>query len=166
MPFLVIWILFGVGCANDAGNKNRSVPGWFFLGLLLGPFGLLFILLLSPMAAPAALRATIIPAYSSPEQIPLDQETKQCPHCAETIKLEAKKCRFCLETIDPDQVASEVAGRRTQLAAKYALEALGKKQCPRCLQWDVHRATIEGGGQGDWCPHCQISLQKLATLNH
>jgi len=48
MVFLLIWILFGIGCAICASNKNRSVPGWFILGMLLGPFGLLFIFLLEP----------------------------------------------------------------------------------------------------------------------
>ncbi len=49
MIVLVIWILFGIGCAICASNKNRSAAGWFFLGMLLGPFGFLFILLLSPL---------------------------------------------------------------------------------------------------------------------
>jgi hypothetical protein len=49
MTFLIIWILFGIGCAIYASNKNRSVAGWFILGMLLGPFGLIFILLLQPL---------------------------------------------------------------------------------------------------------------------
>ncbi len=165
MIILILWILFGIGCAIAAGNKKRSVPGWLFLGMLLGPFGLLFILLLSPLAAPAAPSREMPPLYASPDQIPLDQETKQCPHCAEIIKLEARKCRFCGEPLDPHQVESDIAVRRTQLAAKYALEAQGKKQCPLCQHWDVHRAYIEDGGQGDWCPHCQMSIQKMARLS-
>ena len=48
MPLLIIWLLFGVGCAIAASNKSRSVAGWLFLGMLLGPFGLLIILLLRP----------------------------------------------------------------------------------------------------------------------
>lgn len=164
MPFLILWILFGIGCAIAAANKKRSVPGWFFLGMFLGPFGLLFILLLSPLAAPAAPSHELPPFYASPEQIPLDQETKKCPHCAETIKLEARKCRFCGETLDPQQVGSDISARRAELAARNALEAQGKKQCLRCQLWDVHRAYIEDGGQGDWCPHCQMSLQKMSSL--
>jgi hypothetical protein len=36
-----------------------------------------------------------------------------------------------------------------------------QKQCPTCLQRDVYRAVIEDGGQGDWCPNCKKSLQKM-----
>ena len=35
------------------------------------------------------------PVWTSPDDIPLDNETKKCPACAEIIKFEAKKCRFC-----------------------------------------------------------------------
>jgi YHS domain-containing protein len=59
MVFLFIWVLFGVGCAIAAANKKRSVAGWFFLGMLLGPFGLLFILLVQPLSQSE-------PAASSP----------------------------------------------------------------------------------------------------
>jgi hypothetical protein len=44
----IIWNLFGIGCVIAASNKNRSVIIWFLLGMLLGPFGLLYILLLNP----------------------------------------------------------------------------------------------------------------------
>ena len=40
----------------------------------------------------------------------------------------------------------------------------GRKQCPTCKNWDVHRAYIEDGGQGDWCPHCKKSLQLMGKL--
>jgi hypothetical protein len=53
MPLLIIWLLFGVGCAIVASNKSRSVVGWFCLGSLLGPFGLLYILLLRPVSEPS-----------------------------------------------------------------------------------------------------------------
>ena len=37
----------------------------------------------------------------------------------------------------------------------------GLMQCPTCGKWDVYRAVIEDGGQGDWCPNCKKSLQKM-----
>ena len=41
MDYLVGWILFGVASAVLAKGKGRSLPLWFVLGLLIGPFALL-----------------------------------------------------------------------------------------------------------------------------
>lgn len=38
---MVIWLLFAVFSAALASSKNRSGLGWFLIGLLFGPFGLL-----------------------------------------------------------------------------------------------------------------------------
>lgn len=41
MEYVALWILFAIFSAIFAGQKNRSSVGWFFVGLLFGPFGLL-----------------------------------------------------------------------------------------------------------------------------
>lgn len=41
MEYVPLLILFAIFSAIFAGQKNRSSVGWFFVGLLLGPFGLL-----------------------------------------------------------------------------------------------------------------------------
>lgn len=41
MDYLFGWILFPIFSAILASNKNRSVFGWFLIGLFFGPFGLL-----------------------------------------------------------------------------------------------------------------------------
>lgn len=48
MGFVVIWILFGIVTAVAAANKGRNGWGWFFIGVLLGPFGLILALVISP----------------------------------------------------------------------------------------------------------------------
>ncbi|MFZ0051591.1 MAG: hypothetical protein WAK96_07420 [Desulfobaccales bacterium] len=144
MPFLIIWILFGVGCAICASNKKRSGVGWFFLGMLLGPFALIFILLLAPLPQKEELRQAVL----TPQAI-IAGQTKRCPKCAESIKFEALKCRFCGEEFDPDQVRQAVSDRLDALSR-------GAILCPRCGEFGVvQKAMLPNGGFGPWCPICR-----------
>jgi hypothetical protein len=43
---VLIWILFGGAAAAIANGKQRSGWGWFFLGVLFGPFALIVIVFL------------------------------------------------------------------------------------------------------------------------
>jgi hypothetical protein len=149
MELLVIWSLFGVACAIIAANKNRSGFGWFLLGIILGPFGLLFALLVSKIEPPT--RPKPLPTFTV-EQF-LDLETKKCPHCAETVKLAALKCRYCGELLDPEQVEAEICRRADQAAA---MLAAGRLFCSHCRRYDaVPYAVLPDGGHGPWCPNCQ-----------
>ena len=42
MGIFLLWLFFGIFTALIASSRNRSVVGWFFIGFLFGPFGLLF----------------------------------------------------------------------------------------------------------------------------
>lgn len=89
----------------------------------------------------------------------LENETKKCPTCAETIKLEALKCRFCGETFDPNEVKREVDQR---LAILQLVTNDGKqKECPQCHKADAYWAHIEDGSMGYWCPNCESSLLRI-----
>jgi hypothetical protein len=41
MEYVLFWIVFAILSSILAGQRNRSQLGWFFIGLIFGPFGLL-----------------------------------------------------------------------------------------------------------------------------
>ena len=87
MEMLIIWLLFGIVCAVIASNKGRNGFGWFLIGVLLGPFGLILALVVGKNVE-AVEKASLSSG-----------EVKKCPHCAELVKREAVKCRYCGESI-------------------------------------------------------------------
>jgi hypothetical protein len=77
MIVVLVWLLFAIFSAALASSKNRSAFGWFFCGLLLGPFGLLVAL------------------FPKVELSAEERTTRPCPFCSQRIKREAKRCDSC-----------------------------------------------------------------------
>ncbi|MBC8484458.1 MAG: hypothetical protein H8D45_00240 [Bacteroidetes bacterium] len=88
----------------------------------------------------------------------LDEETKICPECAETIKLKSKKCRFCGEQFDPEEITRLIAERIPQV-----VDREGKVLCPQCGTLDVYKTMTKDHGYGDWCPNCKESLKSMVV---
>ena len=66
MEYLALWLICGIGAALIASSRGGS-GGWFFIGLVLGPIGLLLAL----------------------------TEGKRCPHCQSKIHVKATTCPKC-----------------------------------------------------------------------
>ena len=78
-------------------EKGRQDAG-LFLGLLLGPIGLLIIAMMSPSSEVQAEQAV---RNSTAVEAALNADTRACPWCAETIKTSARLCRYCNREIEP-----------------------------------------------------------------
>ena len=100
----IVWLIFTIAVGALANAKNRSVVGWVALSFFFSP--LVGIILLCLPKLPEVV--SVLAETHSEEEL-LEAESKKCPTCAESVKLEAIKCRFCGEEFDPGEVESQVA---------------------------------------------------------
>jgi hypothetical protein len=125
MGIVVTWLIFWAAVGGLVGylignGKGRGGEG-FWLGLLLGFIGWIIVGVMSPSAEVESVRmsalATAIQRGSAPEG-----PTRDCPHCAETIKRAARVCRFCgrdVEPLAPSDVVDDYDGVRKQYPNSY-----------------------------------------------
>lgn len=105
MLFL-FWFLCAILGAATLGRYNKAGIG-FLLGLFLGPFGLLFALVmrsgenkkLEQMRHEEKINA--IKSSASNTSQPDPSAYRECPYCAESILVKAKVCKHCHKEVDP-----------------------------------------------------------------
>ncbi|MGH2663741.1 MAG: hypothetical protein ACRDH8_13260 [Actinomycetota bacterium] len=85
-------LVFSVAAALVRQGRGGYFLSGFLWGLLLGPIGLLVVAIVKP------------PAYRPGHM------RRECPHCRESIKLEATVCPHCQREIEGD-ISEELFGK-------------------------------------------------------
>lgn len=86
-------VLCGVICAYAAQGRGFSTLGWLFGGFLLGPAGIVLVLVIPKNTFELEQRAL------------LTRTVKRCEACAELVRVEAVKCRYCAADLPAVQSA-------------------------------------------------------------
>lgn len=100
----IIWFLCGLASPFVAASKGRSFVGWLILGLIFGPIALLLIAVAGKDEAKALKQQQRAGLQ--------DRKLRQCPSCAEIIKVEAVKCRFCGDDVSAKPYTIDAMGRQ------------------------------------------------------
>lgn len=111
--FIGLWLLCGILAAVVGSAKGRSGCGWFIVGVLAGPLGLL-----------AAVGMPVVSQGESGDA----SASRKCPACAETIKREARLCKHCGHSLTDTEIrtaemreAAESEQRARQTVIKVGL---------------------------------------------
>jgi len=90
---ILIWLAMASVSAYIAGEKGRSIGGWFLLGLLLPLLSIILLIVLPPLKYSEAT------GRMEPEGVSAAGKYRKCPFCAEMVLKEAIKCKHCQSDI-------------------------------------------------------------------
>lgn len=141
MEYVAIWLLCAIFSAILASYKNRNPVGWFFVGLIFGPFGLLVI-------AFPRLQYIAVPGGSyNPESIERLARDGNMSVAVIAIK----------KNMSEEQVES-------QIIKLYQAKELTRDETERVLRRVLTQTEINGYGDSKKCPYCAEDIRKAAIV--
>lgn len=110
MEFIVaaifLWLLCSVIAGIAAGARGLNGCLWAMVGFVLGPFGVLLVLLW-PSAQPVGVQRSLAVDDHPPSQAVQagveEGEQKLCPACRSYVPIAAVICRYCQTRFDPSE---------------------------------------------------------------
>lgn len=97
-----VWFILGgllviaFWIARTAQAKGRSHTAWFWLGFFFPLIAWIIVATMSPTSTVALTPVTVL---NDPSE-PVEEDTRVCPYCAETIRVQAIKCKHCGEFLN------------------------------------------------------------------
>lgn len=88
---LFIWIACAITTAIIAGSRDRNAFAWFGIGLVMGIFGLVLVIVLP--AAPRPASSAGLPLVGAGRR--QDGSKQQCPDCQQEIPISLRQCTHC-----------------------------------------------------------------------
>lgn len=133
---IFFWLIMIIATGALAASKGRWVFGWVFNAIVFAPVTALILLALPNLRTEreaARRHQEVVQALAHREAPPTD--TRDCPHCAERIKVAAKVCKHCGRDVEPVVAALPVPERvvtPNKCPACEAFQKPGAQQCPAC----------------------------------
>ncbi len=89
---MVVWAACGLIAAYIAGEKDRSLGGWFLIGVLFGPFGVLAAIVVGHgEPVPQGMRKVTCPRCSARQNIADFADQYECWQCKQFVRAPASK---------------------------------------------------------------------------
>lgn len=104
MEIFFLWLMCSILGAAILSRYNKAGTG-FLLGAILGPFGVLFALVMRSGENKKEEQKRHDEQMKAMADLKANQETskpeRECPYCAESIFAKAKVCKHCGRDVDP-----------------------------------------------------------------